>query len=125
MEIVQLSIGDTSYATALREMLVRDGTWEVIDVEAPDPRKVGVMVLDSVALDKMPFPLLDPERVVLITHNDPLHLSRAWEAGVISVVFDDDPLNTAMLAIMAARLRLAKNLRRERSQHEQQTRPVP
>jgi hypothetical protein len=40
-------------------------------------------------------------------------------------VFDDDPLNTAMLAIMAARLRLAKNLRRERSQHEQQTRPVP
>lgn len=125
MEIVQLSIGDTSYATALREMLVRDGTWEVIDVEAPDPRKVGVMVLDSVALDKLPFPLLDPERVVLITHNDPLHLSRAWEAGVVSVVFDDDPLNTAMLAIMAARLRLAKNLRRERSQHEQQIRPVP
>lgn len=112
MEKIQLAIADRSYAAALRQMLVRDGTWEVLSVESPDPTQAGVMVLDPDSLASLPAALANPERVVLITQNDPQQLSRAWDAGIVSVVFDNDPLNTAMLAIMAARLRVAKDVRR-------------
>jgi len=108
METVQLAIADASYAAALRELLERSGTRQVHSVDVPDPSLAGVIVVDSEVLDRLPFPLLKPERVVLITRNDPQHLSRAWNAGIRSVVFCDDPLNTAVLAIMAAELRLPK-----------------
>ena len=111
MERLQLILSDASYASALREMLVRDGTWDVVCAEAPDSGWDGVIVLDPAGLDRLPSPVPHPERVVLITRNDPQYLSRAWEEGIISVVFDHDPLNTAMLAIMAAGLRLAKSVR--------------
>ena len=68
----------------------------------------GVLVLDAEQLDRLAVPLDNPERVVLITKNDPRALSRAWEAGVNSVVFDKDPLNTTVLAVMSARLRSQK-----------------
>jgi hypothetical protein len=108
METVQLTIADAPYASALRELLERGGARQVRCVEVPDPREEGVIVVDADALDRLPFPLLKPERVVLITRNDPQHLSRAWNAGVRSVVFNQDPLNTAVLAIMAAGLRVFK-----------------
>lgn len=112
MEKIQVAIADRSYAAALKQMLVRDGTWEVLSVELPDPAQAGVIVLDPNSLASLSAPLANPERVVLIAQNDPQQLSQAWEAGIVSVVFDNDPLNTAMLAIMAARLRVAKDVRR-------------
>ena len=105
MEIVQLTLTDTPYANALRELLVRGGVREVRSVQVPDPRLEGVIVIDPDALELLPFPLPNAERIVLITRNDPQHLSRAWNAGVRSVVFSQDPLATAVLAIMAAELR--------------------
>lgn len=108
METVQLTINDAPYASALRELLERGGARQVRCVEVPDPKQDGVIVVDSEALDLLPFPLLDPARVVLITRNDPEHLSRAWNAGVRSVVFNQDPLSTAALAVMAAELRVTK-----------------
>ena len=108
MEPIQLAISDSTYAAALKQMLQRDGTWEVEAVEAPDPAFSGVMVLDEAGLDRLPSSVRNPERVVLVTQNRPQCLSRAWEAGIVSVVFDNDPLSTAMLAIMAARLRVGK-----------------
>ncbi|MEN6536859.1 MAG: hypothetical protein ABFD60_01020 [Bryobacteraceae bacterium] len=105
METVQISIADASYGKALEELLLRDGECIVRSVDVPDPWVEGVLVVDSAAFQRLPSELPYPERVVLITQNDPEHLSRAWEAGVISVVFERDPINTAMLAIMAARLR--------------------
>jgi hypothetical protein len=105
MEIVQLTLTDTPYANALRELLVRGGVREVRSVQVPDPRLEGVIVIDPDALDLLPFPLPNPERIGLITSNDPQHLSSAWNAGVRSVVFSQDPLATAVLAIMAAELR--------------------
>jgi DNA-binding NarL/FixJ family response regulator len=80
-------------------------------VDVPDPRIEGVIVLDAQALDRLPSRTSNPERVVLITRNDPDALARAWEAGVVSVVSESDPMNTAMLAIMAARLQIAKAVR--------------
>jgi hypothetical protein len=108
METVQLSIANTNYAKALEETLKRNGAWEVRCVELPDPRIDGVLVVDSEAFDRLPSSLPNPERVVLITRNDPAHLSLAWEAGIVSVVFENDPINTAVLAILAARLRLSE-----------------
>ncbi|MCZ2074029.1 MAG: hypothetical protein HUU41_04005 [Bryobacteraceae bacterium] len=111
METVQLAITDVPYANALREILVRNGAFEVLCVDRPDSVLGGVLVLDADHLDLLPAPLANPERVVLIARNDPTLLTRAWEAGVNSVVFEKDPLNTVVLAIMSARLRLPRSER--------------
>ena len=66
------------------------------------------MVVDTQSLDRLPSAIENPQRVVLITPNKAPHLAKAWEAGIVSVVFEDDPINTAILAIMAARLRVTK-----------------
>jgi hypothetical protein len=108
MEVIQVAISNSPYAVALREVLVRSGNWEVECVEAPDLTRDGVMVLDCDHLSRLPLPLVNPERVVLLARRDAHSLSRAWDAGVNSVIFDRDPLNTAVLAVMAARLRVAK-----------------
>jgi hypothetical protein len=113
METVQVAITDASYASALRELLVRNGAFKVLLVDRPEPEREGVMVLDAEHLELLPLPVADPERIVMIARNDPQCLTKAWEAGVTSVVFDKDPLNTAVLAIMSARLRLHQPKRAE------------
>ena len=105
IQTVQLAINNPVYRTALEHALFETGSWRVVPVAAPDPERGGVIVLDAQALDKLKA-LQRPERVVLITHKDPQHLARAWDAGIISVVFEDDPVSTAMLAIMSAGLRV-------------------
>jgi len=111
METVQLAITDVPYANALREILVRNGAFEVVCVDRLDSVLDGVLVLDADHLDLLPVPLANPERVVLLARNDPALLTRAWEAGVNSVIFEKDPLNTVALAIMSARLRLPRSKR--------------
>ena len=106
METIQVAIANASYATALRELLARNAGWRILSVQAPDPRIEGVIVVDSQSLDGLPRAFENPQRVVLITPNEAPHLAKAWEAGIVSVVFEDDPINTAILAIMAARLRV-------------------
>ena len=112
METLQLAVGNSAYATALKEALLRGGGWDLVLAEIPDTALGGVLVVDSDALDRMPLPIRDTERVVLVTHNDAEHLSRAWEAGIVSVVFENEPVSTALLAIMAAKLRVAKDTRK-------------
>jgi hypothetical protein len=68
-----------------------------------------VLVLDEDALARTALPLPYPERVVLIARKDPQHLSQAWDAGIVSVVSDDDPPSTVLLAIMAAALRVPRS----------------
>jgi len=51
---------------------------------------------------------LNPERIVLITQRDPQLMAEAWEAGIVSVVSEQDPISTVLLAIMAAGLRVEK-----------------
>jgi DNA-binding NarL/FixJ family response regulator len=109
METIQVAITDAPFAAALRELLVRNGSWEVLCVDRPDPERDGVMVLDSEHLSLLSQPIPNPERVVMVARNDSDDMARAWEAGVTSVITDKDPLNTAVLAIMAARLRIAKS----------------
>jgi hypothetical protein len=106
METIQIAIANSPYAAALRELLSRSGPWEVLCVECPDWTRDGVMVLDPRCFELAPSPLERPERVVLIAPNDPGLFSRAWEAGVNSVVNEKDPIDTAVLAVMSARLRV-------------------
>ena len=108
MQTVQLSIADCGYAAAIREALARSCAWHVETVEVPDPARHGVLVVDEAAFARLPLPLSNPQRVVLITRKDPQLLAQAWEAGIVSVVSHDDPTNTVLLAIMAAALRVEK-----------------
>lgn len=109
MQAVQMSIADCRYAGALREALTRSCAWHVESVERPDPSQHCVLVMDEVAFSRLLLPLSNPERVVLITRKDPQSLAEAWEAGIVSVVSQDDPPNTVLLAIMAAALRVVKS----------------
>jgi hypothetical protein len=108
MQTVQLSIADGAYAGAVREALSRTCAWHVKSVDRPDPSSNDVMVLDQRALECLPLPLNNPERIVLVTDKDSELLSEAWEAGIVSVVSHQDSINTVLLAIMAAGLRVDK-----------------
>jgi hypothetical protein len=107
MQTVQLSIADGQYAAAVREVLSRSCAWHVETVDSPDARQQCVLVLDEFALARLPLPLSNPERIVLIARKNPRVLAEAWEAGIVSVISADDPISTALLAIMAAALRVA------------------
>ena len=109
MQTVQLAIADGMYAAALREALSHSCAWRVEAVGRPDPSRQCVMVLDQAALERLPLPLDNPERIVLITQRDPRLMAEAWEAGVVSVVSEEDPISTVLLAIMAAGLRVDKH----------------
>jgi hypothetical protein len=108
MQTVQLAIADGMYAAALREALCRSCAWHVVSVDHPDPSQHCVMVLDQSALERLPLPLSNPERIVLITQRDTQLMAEAWEAGIVSVVSERDPISTVLLAIMAAGLRVDK-----------------
>ena len=108
MQTVQLAIADGMYAAALREALSRSCAWHVESVGRPDPAQHCVMVLDQSALQLLPLPFSNPERIVLITRKDAQLMAEAWEAGIVSVVSEQDPISTVLLAIMAAGLRVEK-----------------
>src|SRR5271157_1112506 len=108
MQRVQLSIADSAYAAAVREALSRSCAWHVDSVDRPDLAQQCVLVLDEFAFARLPLPLSNPERIVVICQPDPQLLAQAWEAGIVSVLSKEDPLSTVLLAIMAAALRVAK-----------------
>ena len=106
MRTVQLSIADAGFAAALREALTHTGPWHVEMVDRLDPALPGVLVLDESSFERLPLPLINPERVVLISQQDPQSLARAWDASIVSVLSTQDSLPTVLLAIMSAALSL-------------------
>ena len=109
LQTVQMTLSDGAFSAAVREALTHSCAWHVESVNRPDVSRNCVLVLDEEAFTRLPLPLANPERVVLIARND-MHemMSQAWEAGIVSVVSADDPISTVLLAIMAAALRVAK-----------------
>ena len=107
LHTVQLALSDGAYAAALREALCRSCAWRVESVATPNPADECVLVLDEAAFESLLLPLSYPERIVLITRQDPQLLAQAWDAGLVSVVSQQDPMSTVLLAIMAAALRVA------------------
>ena len=109
MQTVQLSIADGPYVAAVREALSRSCAWHVEAVDQPDLGHQCVLVIDEDAFARLPLPLDNPERIVLLARHDPQVLAQAWEAGIVSVISVDDPIDTVLLAIMAAALRVANS----------------
>jgi len=105
MNCIQLALSNVAKADLLRGLLCRTTQMPVHCVESPSIEEACVVVVDPSHLRMLPAPLAFPERVVLITKNDPNHLKDAWEAGINSVVSDQDPPNTVVLAILSACLR--------------------
>jgi hypothetical protein len=108
MGTVQLALADAVYAEDLRGALSHSGPWQVQFVDRPHLAEPGVLVLDEINFARLPHPVANPERVVLITRQEPALLAEAWEAGIVSVVSSHDSLATVLLSIMAASLRIAK-----------------
>ncbi|MGB7762518.1 MAG: hypothetical protein WBL61_21970 [Bryobacteraceae bacterium] len=106
LHTVQLALADGVYAAALREALCRSCAWHVESVAWPDPAQDCVLVLDEAAFEHLRLPLSHPERIVLITRQDPQLLAQAWDAGLVSVLSQQDSMSTVLLAIMAAALRV-------------------
>jgi hypothetical protein len=107
LHTVQLALADGAYASALREALCHSCAWPVESVARPRADEACVLVLDETAFGLLPLPLSHPERIVLITRQDPQLLAQAWDAGLVSVLSERDPMSTVLLAIMAAALRVA------------------
>jgi len=105
MSTIQLALRNKSLAGELQRMLTASSSCRIESVQNPDWRQPGVLVVDPESLATLPQPVDRPERVVLITQDDPVAIKCAWEAGVSSVVFDRDPLSTVVLAILSACLR--------------------
>ena len=108
MKTVQLAIHDSDYAQLLRNLLLRDGMHRVFMVDQPDMELDGVVVIDEGRFENLTLAEAEPERFVVDTRKGTDHLSRVWDAGVRHVVFEEDPPNTAQLAIIAAELRLPR-----------------
>src|SRR3954468_9261967 len=108
MDLIQLSLDNAPFAVKLQQQLEQHANCSVLTVKCPDLSRKGLIVLDQKLVDNLPLPLSEPERFVLVTHNESPNLRRAWEQGIVSVVFESDPPHTVCLAIQAALLRLQK-----------------
>ena len=105
--MIQLALYDSTYRHALRCLLQEAEDSPVFCVENPDLRYPGVLVLDTVHLQAIPLPIFHPERIVLVAGNRNEDLEIAWKAGLQSVVLPEDPISTALLAVLSARLHVS------------------
>jgi hypothetical protein len=108
MQTIQLVLSDHTFAKRLKQLLAENGNWPVAIKDVPSFYKGGVVVVDDTILSGLSAPPDYPDRVVLVTRNQPELLARAWELGIRSVVYDTDAPNTILLAVMAAYLRLPR-----------------
>jgi hypothetical protein len=111
MQTIQLVLSDVTYARKLKQLLSASGTWSVVIREFPVFDNGGVVVLDETVLAGLSSAPPNPDRVVLVTNNDPELLSSAWDLGIRSVVYHSDSPSTVLLAIMSAFLRVPKSAR--------------
>ena len=106
MDTVQLSLHNIALAGRLEKELQQLTDYRVLSVKSPDLNGKGLVILDEESLDALSLPLAEPERFLLVTRNEGPRLKRAWEQGILSVVFEHDPVRTICLAAQAAILRM-------------------
>ena len=109
MQTIQLVLSDHAFAKRLKQLLAENGNWPVSIKDTPTFSKGGVVVLDGAVFAGLEAPPDFPDRVVLVTHNQPELLARAWDMGIRSVLYDTDAPDTVALAVMAAYLRLPRS----------------
>lgn len=106
MSTIQLAIQNQRYSAALAVLLRQDGSHHVAVVEKPDLDLEGIIVMDGSRVENLFLFQAEPERFVVIARKDAAFLSRVWDAGVRHVVFEEDSPTTALLAVIAAELRM-------------------
>jgi len=109
MRTIQIAVADRGFVAELSRKLKQSGAGDVVCVDVPDVDTGGVLLMDVDALRSVPLPLANPERVVLIAPEGAGELDRAFDAGIKSVVSTRDPLDTVLLALMAAELRVSRS----------------
>jgi len=109
---VQLAISNTLSAYSLRDLLLREGEFNVVIVDRPDPRLPGLIVVEAGSVGEL-LNSEDPTRFIVITRGDTDELSRLWRAGFHFVVFDED-FRIAYIAILAAKQRFLATMRQQR-----------
>ena len=105
MASIQLALSDRGKSAALSSLLTRSTHVPVLCVDSPDFADACVVVMDGLRFASEPESPAHADRIVLITRKDEGHLRAAWEAGVNSVLSDQDPLDTVVLAVLSACLR--------------------
>ncbi|MCU0227498.1 MAG: hypothetical protein MUF01_07640 [Bryobacterales bacterium] len=110
MTTVQIIMADSRYASELGRLLLRDGQHRVLHLDALDEAESGVVVMDSHHFQDLSLPPCHPDQVVLVADHQEALLTKAWEAGLRSVVYADEPIQTTLLAVIAAELRLLKSV---------------
>jgi hypothetical protein len=106
MSTIQIVLSDFEYARWLQARFSRDGHTVTVG-DSPDLNLGGVIVLDAGWLDRVDLSNLS-ERLVVITSRDiSINLADMWKAGVRFIVYRDDPIELAQLAVLAVELRLA------------------
>ncbi|MCX6599777.1 MAG: hypothetical protein NTV70_25770 [Acidobacteria bacterium] len=102
---IQVALVDRREAEDLRRVLLTTCGLNIEVVDQPDPAHEGVLVVDCARLSSAPDCLAHPDRVVVLAdRGDEAGMSRAWNAGVKTVLFHDDSTSTIVLAVMAAQL---------------------
>ena len=109
MQTVQLSIADGAYADGGTRSLVPQLRM-ACRIGRPSGSGAARRIWFSTNSHSLgcPSPYPIRRRIVVICRPDPQLLAQAWEAGIVSVVSQEDSLSTVLLAIMAAALRVAK-----------------
>lgn len=105
MGTIQISLSDGARAEELCSLLERSTQTPVLLTAKPDLESACAVVLDEETFQLLPRPIEYADRIVLITRHDAVRLKEAWEAGVHSVLSEEDPLNTVVLAVLATCLR--------------------
>lgn len=109
MHTVQIVMADREYASELEALLVRDGRHRVYRDSEPESGWDGVIVMDLAHFNNLAWETHRPDQIVLIVPRNEQCLRKAWEAGLQSVVYEDEPPRTLLLAVMAAELRHLPN----------------
>jgi len=106
MATVQIALNDFEYSNAIKEALHRDGSHRVVITNNPDHLMAGVVVTDLGSWLRVRLNLIDPGRVIVIADQGSAGLHDLWRAGVRFVLFRQNSIAQAVLAISAVAIRL-------------------
>jgi hypothetical protein len=102
---IQIVLSDLDYARWLQALFLRDGHPVTIR-DSPDLNLDGVIVVEADWLERIDLGPRPERFVAVASRSAPSNLTDLWSAGVRYMVYREDPIENAHLAILAADLRL-------------------
>ncbi|MBN8731868.1 MAG: hypothetical protein J0L64_15105 [Acidobacteria bacterium] len=108
MHAVQIVIGDPGRAREISRYLTAKTQLRVRRSPIMSARSHQVLLVDELAFRGSIHRLVHPERVVLLAPRPGDVWEEAMRAGVVSIVSENDSLETVLMAILCADLRLTR-----------------